>query len=412
LPEGNNAVSVNLREHVVPISRSPGLDLARTIAITGVLAAHAPIFLAPLGYGLADVISLYTWGGYYGVELFFALSGFLIGGILLRDVLPAPSPARLAFFFLRRWLRTLPAYYAVLLCFVAYALLKDNIPRSIGAYFLFFQNFPPELCAFFPVSWSLSIEQWAYALTPALLLAGLRDRRFFNRFPGDSVGARLIAVLTAAMCFFLVLRLGLALYRPDLLWDDIFRKQAPLRLDAILYGVLVAVVKVYYPAIFKRLASPVVFLACLALLQLFYSSFNGMLFRPGENIFLKSAAFSLVSALTAVSLCFFDAGGILRRACASTTRLGRFCLAGSKLAYSLYLVHMSVFSGFQRLAARHEQSAAVMLCAFFAAFLCSVGLAAALYACVEAPCMRLRRYFSLSRRPRSNPLREENGGAC
>src|SRR5665213_4546792 len=88
-----------------------GLDVARSGAIGLVVLAHYSLALRqwfnsdPLIYGL----------GYFGVELFFALSGFLIGGIVIRSVLGRRDPGAVPAFWLRRWMRTIPAYYLVLL---------------------------------------------------------------------------------------------------------------------------------------------------------------------------------------------------------------------------------------------------------------------------------------------------------
>src|ERR1019366_8272644 len=58
--------------------RSAGLDIARAMAITAVLLAHnIGGLLSP------EVMPLFTWIGDAGVELFFSLSGFLIGGLLI-----------------------------------------------------------------------------------------------------------------------------------------------------------------------------------------------------------------------------------------------------------------------------------------------------------------------------------------
>jgi len=64
-----------------------GLDSLRAIAITCVLLSHARFFLVPL----APDIARFRLLGFLGVELFFVLSGFLIGGLLLDqgDALPS-----------------------------------------------------------------------------------------------------------------------------------------------------------------------------------------------------------------------------------------------------------------------------------------------------------------------------------
>src|SRR3546814_20945662 len=111
--------------------------------------------------------------------MFFALSGFLIGRIIIADVLSDRSASGLWRFWAKRWLRTLPAYFLTL--FVLYRITGVS-PSAAMAHATFIQNLLPHLRdAFFGVSWSLSVEEWFYFLTPiALLLVGKalgRERR-------------------------------------------------------------------------------------------------------------------------------------------------------------------------------------------------------------------------------------------
>ena len=97
-----------------PSTRVIGLDILRCCAILGVLVAHGLTFLYPH----VPPIPIGDWtfllgylghGGFYGVELFFVLSGFLIGRILLRTGDRLSEPSELLRFWSRRWFRTLPA---------------------------------------------------------------------------------------------------------------------------------------------------------------------------------------------------------------------------------------------------------------------------------------------------------------
>ena len=156
-----------MKEFNTASSRILGLDIARTIAILFVLCAHTLLFsLAIWGNVSLQFMSVCTVLGVLGVELFFTLSGFLIGGLLFRDVY-APSLRKTGIFFLRRWFRTLPAYYFVLLVLVGFNFLNLNgLPDNIWQYFFFLQNYNQGASEFFPVSWTLSIEQWTYILAP------------------------------------------------------------------------------------------------------------------------------------------------------------------------------------------------------------------------------------------------------
>jgi peptidoglycan/LPS O-acetylase OafA/YrhL len=150
-------------------TRNVGLDVARAGAIVLVLVSHARQTLP-----FPNEALYLTFGGWYGVELFFVLSGFLIGSILLRLTENGLAVQKLATFWKRRWLRTIPAYF-ILLIFMW--VVFDRIDPG---YFLFLQGFQNNY-SIVPVSWSLVIEEWFYLTFPVAVLAAsffLKSRAF------------------------------------------------------------------------------------------------------------------------------------------------------------------------------------------------------------------------------------------
>jgi len=89
--------------------RNAGLDVVRAVAIFLVLVGHCGAFFAAW-YGVAFLWQLAV-GGFYGVELFFVLSGLLIGRILIGILDAGPTWRAWRVFMTRRWMRTLPVYF-------------------------------------------------------------------------------------------------------------------------------------------------------------------------------------------------------------------------------------------------------------------------------------------------------------
>lgn len=376
-------------------SRSPGLDAARTLAIGGVIMTHVALFGLRLGYTHEQLQPLYIWGGLYGVELFFVLSGLLIGTILFREVLPEPSWRTMGVFFARRWLRTLPAYYAVLAVLVVLAAWGWWPPHaqldSVWRYIVFLQNTPPESARLFEVSWSLVVEQWAYIFIPLWLWAG--GRCLSLRGMADQERRHLLLVIGALFGFGL-LRLGVALYEPAH-WDASFRKSTFLRLDTVLWGVLIAWFKSYRPAVYARLGHAGVFVLCGFGLW-WMAGLYAHVQDPAGDFFIKSFGFSALSACLAFSLCFLDGNPVVRRVFDPASPVGRFVALGSRYAYSIYLVHMSVFAF-----CLHQMGLAPpvqVVLWFLLAVIVSAVLVGLLYHGVEKPCMGLRAGFVLKDR--------------
>ncbi len=167
-----------------PQSHLPELDGIRGLAILGVLCSHGAgltgIFdVAP--HSLADKLLKFAmvplWGG---VDLFFALSGFLITGILLRT---KTREHYFSSFYARRVLRIFPIYYLVLtLSLIAAhfsAGFASMLPPTTSwrfAYFIYLQNWPvfwhgaKSMEGFWGVYWSLAVEEQFYFVWPLIVL--------------------------------------------------------------------------------------------------------------------------------------------------------------------------------------------------------------------------------------------------
>ena len=127
-----------------------GLDVLRTTAIIMVVCSHI-LWIYPKSNAFIPI--LFELFGFWGVELFFVLSGFLIGSILYKTFVNESFTLKSVFYFLkRRWFRTLPNYYLVLLLNILIAYFLGFSIENMGSYFLFLQNFASKSPAFFPES--------------------------------------------------------------------------------------------------------------------------------------------------------------------------------------------------------------------------------------------------------------------
>lgn len=211
-----------------------GLDLMRAVAILFVVFSHA-LWIVPELAGLPkEVLSLM---GVLGVEIFFVLSGFLIGSILLNILLKHQNLRKpIRYFWIRRWFRTLPNYYLILLVNICITLfIGRSLPDSLWQYFFFLQNATTAMDLFFVESWSLPIEEFTYLIAPLLLALFVIRSKSKNR-------SRLFLWSTILMLLLgIVAKLGYhyGLSTPNMIyWNENLKAVTLFRLDTIFYGFL------------------------------------------------------------------------------------------------------------------------------------------------------------------------------
>jgi peptidoglycan/LPS O-acetylase OafA/YrhL len=153
----------------------PELDSLRGVAILLVLFLHGFAYVVdPASFtGLTRQFMAATSYGWVGVQLFFVLSGFLITGILL------DSQARRDYyrrFYIRRGLRILPAYYALLLILALLTQTSWLGHHSVGVpfvllSFIYLSNVTPlfGIPLQYTVLWSLAVEEHFYLIWPAIV---------------------------------------------------------------------------------------------------------------------------------------------------------------------------------------------------------------------------------------------------
>lgn len=142
-----------------------GLDLLRAFAIFCTVYGHAVLLVPEKFRSYHNVLV----SAIDGVAIFFVLSGYLIGGILLKSIYNKEATFKISIFWMRRWMRTLPAYFFILILLIVIFALKGELDNQFFYYFLFGQNLFHVKSGFFAESWSLAIEEWFYLLFPVCI---------------------------------------------------------------------------------------------------------------------------------------------------------------------------------------------------------------------------------------------------
>jgi len=142
-------------------NRIPSLDGLRTISVALVVISH---FLPLVGYYNTQNI------GILGVKFFFVISGFLITGLLLKEI-DKTSSVNLTKFYFRRTLRIFPPYYFYLLViFIALKFDVISFTESFQPSLTYTSNyFVPETWNLLH-TWSLSVEEQFYLIFPFVLI--------------------------------------------------------------------------------------------------------------------------------------------------------------------------------------------------------------------------------------------------
>ena len=148
----------------------PGLDGLRAVAVLMVLVTHT---YQTVGFPDWPLFKLLCRQGANGVDIFFVISGFLITTLLAREIDRA-GQIDLKRFYLRRSLRIIPAYFALILVVAVLHQVGYVTMRSrdwIGA-LTYTTNFYYRPSWELGHSWSLAIEEHFYLLWPFVLYAG------------------------------------------------------------------------------------------------------------------------------------------------------------------------------------------------------------------------------------------------
>ena len=355
-----------------------GLDVVRAIAILMVVFSHIYYLIDSSNPLLISVSGLF---GFFGVELFFVLSGFLIGTILLNSFISDNFTVKDVIRFLkRRWFRTLPNYYLVLIINLSIALFVGFPIDNWLRYFFFVQNFSNYSITIFNESWSLSVEEWTYLLVPVVLFFGWKLFKNNKKY-----GFLFISIFL--IIFFHLLRFNLYLQNSfsDMeTWNTALKSTVIYRIDSIIFGFLIAWLHFYYVAFLKKYS--VYF--CIIALHLFLFQFvvmNVLGFDIVKTpLYYKVFYFTLTSFTIALGMPIFIYWKI------SNTIFVKPIQLISKISYSMYLLHYSIVSVlFKYLLSNLDFEVPSFLIIFIYLFT-TIFLSYLLYKYYEKPIMDLR----------------------
>lgn len=299
------------------IRRSYHLDVLRGIAIVLVLFRHIPaIAVAPNHFGLMQPLVDVGWAG---VDLFFVLSGFLVSGLLFKEMRDT-GRVRIKNFLLRRGFKIYPSFYLFLAAtlFVTITLKQFTWVQALSEAVLI-QGYLP---AFWNHTWSLAVEEHFY-LSLAIVV-GLFSTAFPRRFPS-------ICWFTMVTCLVLriVGKLHFDISNENLMYLSVFR------MDSLSFGALLSYYYHYHPDVFSSWVVKVK-KACIPIVCL--SALNLWLVRSEDGWYTRTLG---------VTFLYLSAGAVVMVAAKAATP-ARVSFFGRSLAtigfysYTTYLWHMAV----------------------------------------------------------------------
>jgi peptidoglycan/LPS O-acetylase OafA/YrhL len=365
--------------------RSARIESLRAIAALGVLLGHE--FVVAKGLRLDNYLDRILMGGGFGVDLFFALTGYLLFWPFAREHLGGGTTVDLKRYALNRVLRILPLYYAV----VIFLLIVQEGGGSFGQWWRFLtfsESFShATLLQVDGVVWSLVVELHFYVLLPFLAWG-------IGKLARGSVGRAAVVVLVLGGLSFALFAIKVGFGTPR---DEILAYSFPARFFFFVPGMLVALLRLRpaaeSPA--RRPGSP----------DRAAAASSGCRLPPADAWLLAAAVLWLVVfwdyewASLAVVPCFLMVGATvlpLRPGPLVRALEWRPLALVGVASYSLYMWHVPILDWLNEFEALRGSFGAQLL---IGTPLC-LAVAFLSYRVIEAPFLRLRRRWE---RPREAP---------
>ena len=349
-----------IRRYLTSGNRSVELDFVRGVAILLVIGFHAlaPPTRNPFFGGVEAAFKAMGWSG---VDLFFVLSGFLVGGVLLSEY-KKTGALDVKRFIIRRGLKIWPAYYFYILF---QALVRRHPIRSfLFANLLHIQNY---VGSSLEHTWTLSVEEHFY-----LLLSISMGWMVLRGWPVR----KMIVTFTVMLC--LVLAVRCASWYGGL--QVMAQHATHTRIDSLLLGVILTALLQFYPRYFDWIAGRKgllisVCISAIAFIALAHGNL-AVLYTIGYTlIYLGYAAFMLL---------LYRHSGTIRQFMAYQViaKIGVY-------SYGIYLWHLAVRDTCFHVA-NHFSPAVSWPVAIFLQYATAIVLGAILTHLVEWPALRIR----------------------
>lgn len=336
------------------MQRNFSLDCFRALAIMLVFTAHSI-----LAYGAPAILAPFQFGG-TGVDLFFVLSGWLIGNQLLLEKkkfgdIDVPR------FWIRRWMRTMPAYYAVLVATVFQLYITKESFSFPWPHLFFLQNYLGDLSVFY-VSWSLSVEEQFYLFIAPLFVVTLKLSTRYQIF------------------VLLILLVCPTLFRSLDFYTSL--NETHVRLDCCAMGVLLAYMKHHKESIWSLFQSKanLFFIVSVPAYLFFYIA------RYYPELQINDPSKLLLALIFGIWIVWADQTNY-----SSSNIQAKIVMYISTRSYAIYLLHVDSLALLKRMSLSEH-----FLAFYVLALLLTLLISECLYRLIELPFMRLRNKFSFA----------------
>jgi peptidoglycan/LPS O-acetylase OafA/YrhL len=360
-----------------PRGNVPTLDVLRSIAILVVFSGHYAFEFE--GVHWVQRLPMFFWG-WTGVDLFFVLSGYLIGTQLWKEVKRA-NGIRIGRFLLRRGLRIWPLYYA----FVGFVGFEGLLGRNISGLWsdaCFLSNY---FHCQIGGGWSLSTEEQFYILAPvsiALFSLILKPRRLWI----VPVGGLLVLLMNRAI----------VIHYSTLSITDLRQKlYLPMatHADGLAIGLLLAWVGVFYPELIK--SNRFRYATCGAMVVL------GIVLYAINQVQFNFTSLGLIFGAMAL-------WGIGLEKTPQLLNWHGFYIV-SRLSYGMYLNHFGLLGRLRDLLLplRHRGGEAAFWILYIVSILASLAIAFITFQLIEWPFLQIRaRWLASEKKPQPQPASE------